>query len=180
MSIEVHSKRKKKFPEGSIVIDVTKNATDQFAKFSPFYPHQNIPVPGSNLTTESVEGAWQGLKAFELEGPNLSFLKMSNPKKRCISAARGSVLGHRYGEGSESRLLQYVDARKMIYVPMYEHVLRTHLSPELQLVCGLVREGKRVLLLDYDVNGDIEDTKSPLSHASLVVRWVNNMLSTEM
>ena len=178
MSIEVWSKRKTKVPQDAIVIDVTKNGKDKtFVKFSPFYPHGGIPVPGfSDVTTVTVEGAWQGLKAFEREGPNLSFLNKSEPKKRSISGARGAVLGHRYGEGPESRLLGYVEARKLIYVPLYEHVLRTSLSSELALLRGLVNDGNRVLLLDYDVNGDIENTKTPLSHASIVVRWVNDYL----
>jgi hypothetical protein len=180
MSIEVWSKRKTKVPQDVLVIDVTKNGTDPtFVKFSPFYPHggiEGIPVPGfTDLTTVTVEGAWQGLKAFEREGPDLSFLKKSEPKKRSVSGARGVVLGHRYGEGSESRLLEYVDARKLIYVPLYEHVLRTCLSKELLLLKGLVDEGNRVLLLDYDVNGDVENTQTPLSHASIVVRWVNDI-----
>lgn len=175
MSIEVFSKRKK-IPVGDkvVVVDVTKNGSDPtFVKFSPFYPHGNIPVPGfSDLTTQTVEGAWQGLKAFEREGPDLSFLNKTQPKKRSASESKGKVLGHRYGEGEDARLLGYVEARRLVYVPMYEHVLRTHLVDEVLLLRGLVEEGNRVILLDYDTNEDVENTTSHLSHASIVKRFL--------
>ena len=173
MSVEVWSKRKK-IPQDAVAIDVTKNGSDPtFVKFSPFYPHGDIPVPGfADVKTKSVEGAWQGLKAFENEGPDLSLLNRDQSKKRPRTDSRGDVLGHRYGEGSDARLLDYVEARRMIYVPMYEHVLQTRLANEIELLKGLIREGNRVLLLDYDVNENIECTSSPLSHASIIKRWL--------
>ena len=179
MSVEVLSKRTKKIPSGEnvIVIDVTKHSLDPvFVRFSPFHPHGGIPVPGfADLTTQTVEGAWQGLKAFEREGPDLSFLKKAQPKKRSVVSGRGKELGHRYGEGENARLLGYVEARKLLYVPMYEHILRTHLANELVLIKGLVDEGNRVILLDNDTNEDVEDANRPLSHASIVKRWVTSI-----
>lgn len=178
MTVEIFSKRKKNLPVGEkvIVVDVTKNGTDPtFVKFSPFCPHGDIPVPGfADLTTTSVEGAWQGLKAFEREGPDRSYLKKTLPKKRPATEAKGRVLGHRYGEGDDARLLGYVDARKMIYVPMYEHVIQTRLANEVALLKGLVREGNRVVLLDYETNEDVENTTRPLSHASILKRWIES------
>lgn len=180
MSIEIMSKRKKNFPTGDnvIVIDVTKNGSDpSYVRFSPFYSWDGgIPVPGfSNRTTLSVEGAWQGLKAFEKEGPDLSFLAKAKPTKRCVSESRGKVKGHRYGEGKDACLLGYIEARKLIYVPMYEHVLRTYLVHEVLLLKGLMDEGNRLIFLDYDTNEDIENPNKPLSHASVLKRWIEQL-----
>ena len=59
-------KLKKDYP-GAIIHDVTSHATDEFIKFSPFYPHGGIPVPFTpNMTAMSVESIWQGLKDYDL------------------------------------------------------------------------------------------------------------------
>lgn len=183
MSIELLSKRKS-LPvpsERLVVIDVTKNsAVATFAKFSPFFPHGSIPVPGfDDLVTTSVEGAWQGLKVFENDSADMKRLSRDGmkkqPLKRPANKKRGKVIGHLGAPPTNDApcvLLDYVEARKRLYIPMYEHVLKTHLVAEVELLRGLVREGKRVVLLDYDVNEDVEDVRKPLSHASLVKRWV--------
>jgi hypothetical protein len=79
---------------------------------------------------------------------------------------RGKVLGHRFGVGSD-RLLGYRDARYQIYLPAYRWVLENRLAAEVK---RLQDESKRraVVLLDYEVNGDVEDLSRPLSHAALV------------
>jgi hypothetical protein len=190
MSIEVHSKRKKlnisekeREENNVIVIDVTKNGPDAtFVKFSPFFPHGYIPIPGlSGIFTKTVKGAWQGLKVFENEGVDLSMLNTASPKKRPANEKRGRILGHaisqRAGNSSDEEeemtiIIGYVEARKQLYVPMYEYVLEHYLKNEIELLRGLVREGNRVILLDYDVNDDIECIKKPLSHASLICSFL--------
>ena len=50
---------------GAVIIDVTSKASDEYVRFSPFFPHGGIPVPFSpGWTAQSVEGIWQGLKVF--------------------------------------------------------------------------------------------------------------------
>lgn len=182
--IEIRSKRKHSpAPEANVVvIDVTKNSADAtFRKFSPFYPHGGIPVPDFNgLVTKSVEGAWQGLKVFEHEGADMRRLEIDamNTKaslKRPANNKRGEVVGHL---GPNGLLMGYVQARHLLYIPMYKHVLKTHLAAEVELIAGLVREGNRVVLLDYDVNEDVEDARRPLSHASLVKRFIEAKLAS--
>ena len=71
MQVHVRSRRcslsrlKDTFPEATI-LDVTSKGPDPWVRFSPFYPHGDIPVPGeSEMFAASVEGVWQGLKVFE-------------------------------------------------------------------------------------------------------------------
>jgi hypothetical protein len=143
--------------EGFVVIDVTSKAPTDYVKFSPFYPHGNIPVPGMDAVSESVEGVWQGLKILEGKGTDNKKFSVKSMKglKRC-----GKVLGHKYGDES----LEYVNARKRIYVPTYQYVLDTYMQKEL----NDLRRITKLVLLDYDTNENVDDTSKPLSHASLI------------
>jgi len=101
--IVVESKRKsletlvKKYP-GAVILDVTSNSTDrEFVKFSPFYPHYGIPVPGMPaITAACVEGVWQGLKTFVGEGVSYETLRNGTMKniKRTVRT-HGECLGHK-------------------------------------------------------------------------------------
>ena len=52
------------------ILDLTSKAAEPWVRFSPFYPHGDIPVPFSaGRTAQSVEGIWQGLKVFESASP---------------------------------------------------------------------------------------------------------------
>ena len=173
--IVVESKRKsletltKKYP-GAVILDVTSNSADrEFVKFSPFYPHYGIPVPGSPaLTGACVEGIWQGLKVFESEGISYDTLRNGTMKniKRTVRT-HGKCLGHKYGD----KLLGYVDARKMIYVPTYNWVLQNRLGLLVSKLRDLSSRGT-VVLLDYETNGDVENADKPLSHASLIKAYI--------
>lgn len=175
--IVIESKKKKydtierKYPD-AVILDVTSNSVDgEFVKFSPFYPHYGIPVPGSpSLTAASVEGVWQGLKTFRNEGISFECLKndtMKNIKR--TERTHGKCLGHRYGE----RILDYVEARKMIYVPTYNWVLMNRLGALVNKLEEMSSHGI-VVLLDYDTNGDVENVGKPLSHASLIKTYIEN------
>lgn len=158
---------------GYMLIDVTSTSSDEtFRKFSPFYAHGSIPVPGmEGRTSQSVEGVWQGLKVFENEGIDATKFDIKNAKniKRSSRAQkRGPCVGHRFGEEK----LEYIEARKRIFVPTYQFVLEQKLAKELALLKGLVAEGNRLALLDYETNEDVDDPRKPLSHASLVKRCI--------
>ncbi|WP_407663295.1 DUF6939 family protein [Mycolicibacterium mageritense] len=83
------------------------------------------------------------------------------------------TLGHRCGLNDSGELLSYVEARRKIYLPSYRWVLDHCIG---RLVDKLRAEAKRhpVVLLDYTTNGNVEDTHRPLSHAALVVRYLEN------
>lgn len=175
MKIVVASKRKKietlnkEYP-GYEVLDITSKAEDPWVKFSPFYPHGNIPIPFSNELSQSVEGLWQALKVFEKEDIDILKTLITNMKgiKRTVRRL-GKVKGHRKGiHGNE--LLGYLDARKKIYIPAYYWVLNNKLTTELNLIKEKASNG--VVLLDYETNGDINDLRKPLSHAHLVKQYL--------
>lgn len=173
--IVIVSKRQKKRQsdlesKGYVLVDVTSSSENEtFRKFSPFYPHGNIPVPGMpGVTSYSVEGIWQGLKVFEKESIDLSKLNIKSMKniKRAVGEKRGRVKGHAWE--TKEQVLDYISARKKIYIPTYHYVLEHHLKNELALLKGLLQEGQKIAFVDFESNEDIENTTKPLSHASLI------------
>jgi len=163
----------KQYPNAK-VIDVTSKAQEPWVKFSPFYPHGNIPVPFSaELYSWSVEGIWQGLKEFNSHGIDIKKFEVQNMKgiKRTLRKF-GSISGHRKGvNGTE--LLSYKEAREQIYIPSYCYVLDNFLTDEIDLLINVLKT-QDIVLLDYETNMDLDNLKKPLSHASLVARHIEH------
>lgn len=164
----------KKYPN-ALILDISSKGEQPWVKFSPFYPHGNIPIPpmseNQKYFSQTVEGIWQGLKVFEGEGVDCSKFAIKNMEgiKRTVRKF-GKPLGHRYGvEGQE--LLDYPTARTKIYLRTYAWVLDNLLQKEIQLLKENA-EKQDIVLLDYNTNEDIENYKSPLSHAGLVKRYL--------
>lgn len=156
------------------IIDVTSRGPDPWVRFSPFFAHGDIPVPGSpDVMSQSVEGLWQGLKVFESADVDRSKLEVTTMKglKRTVRRF-GRCLGHRHGFGSEA-LLDYIAARRAIYLPAYRWVLEHRLAAEVEALRKLGRE-RTVVLLDYETNVDVDDPRKPLSHAGLVAAWLDD------
>ena len=175
--IVIESKRKKfstlerQYP-GAPIIDVTSHSKTEMIKFSPFYPHGGIPVPFSSpATSKSVEGIWQGLKVFQTRDIDLSCFRNDTMKnlKRTVRT-NGPTKGHRKGIwGTE--LLDYLTARKLIYLPSYKWVLDHKLGHLVEKLRKLSEAGT-VVLLDYETNPDVLDPKKPLSHAALIKAYI--------
>ena len=178
--IIVESKRKKpetilkKYPD-AILADVTSSAKDGLVKLSPFYPHGDIPVPFTEgMTATCVEAIWQGLKVFEYSDVDISLFRNASMKglKRTVRKF-GKPLGHRKGvNGTE--LLNYIDARKQIYIPTYKWML----EHKVQDIVEKLREASKtqtIVLLDYDINVDVDNVKKPLSHASLIKAYIEGL-----
>jgi len=175
--IYVESKKKsmitllKSYPNAKF-LDITSKGIEPWVKVSPFYPHGGIPIPYSpNYFSVSVEGIWQGLKVFELEDIDKSKFEVNNMKgiKRTVRKF-GKPLGHRKGvEGTE--LLDYLTARKEIYLRAYGWLLDNKAQDTIQLLKAEA-EKQDLVLLDFDTNGDVENTRRPLSHAALVKRYL--------
>lgn len=155
------------YPEAKIV-DVTSKGDMPFVMLSPFYPHGDIPVPFSKGTYSwTVEGIWQGLKVFEDQDIDTAKFEIRDMKgiKRTVRKY-GAPLGHRAGiYGKE--LLDYIDARKQIYLPSYRWILENKAQEAIQRLANLAM-GNDLVLLDYNTNENIDDPLKPLSHASLV------------
>lgn len=163
---------KKRFPNAKI-IDITSKGDEPFVRFSPFYPIGGVPVPFSEgVLSDSVEGLWQGLKVFETTDIDVSKFQVKTMKglKRTIRKF-GNCLGHRKGVlGIE--LIDYIEARKIIYLPAYLWVLENKLQSELEELRQLATISDLVLL-DYETNGNVNDGKKPLSHAWLVKYYLD-------
>lgn len=173
MSVRIVAKRKTREQasletDGWLLIDVTSQSSDPiFQKFSPFFPHGDIPVPGmEGVMAESVEGIWQGLKVFDEDGVDQTKFHIRSMKnlKRPAGGKRGCVVGHAFG----THILGYVEARKRIYIPAYIWVLEHRLTAEVEFLRGLLQEHGKIALVDFETNEDVEDTRKPLSHASIL------------
>ena len=158
---------RKKYPTAEI-LDITSTSEYESARIlSPFYPHGNIPIPGMNgRTAVCVEAIWQGLKVFVGYGVDYATFRndtMENIKRSVRKY--GNPLGHQYG----NKLLNYRDARWMIYLPAYLHVLENVPSVRhtLEKIKNKLNE-KDFVFLDYNTNCNVADYSKPLSHAGLV------------
>ena len=178
--IIIESKRKKaltilkKYPD-AILADVTSGAKDDLVKLSPFFPHYGIPVPFSDgYTATCVEAVWQGLKVFESCDVDVQMFQNDTMKNIKRTVRRfGKPLGHRKGVyGTE--LLGYIEARKLIYIPTYRWVLENKVVSIIERLKEASKT-KTIVLLDYDTNADVENTKKPLSHASLIKAYVEGI-----
>lgn len=163
-----------RFGPAAIVLDVTSRGSDPWVRFSPFFPHGDLPVPFSpGITSQSVEGIWQGLKVFALA--DIDPAKFAVTSQRGIKrSARtlGPVLGHRAGVHGD-HLLDYATARHQIYLPSYRWMLDHHAQTQLADLRQMSTL-HQVVLLDYETNSDPADLSHPLSHAALIVRYLAN------
>ena len=165
-------KIRKEFPD-VVIVDVTSHAKDDMIRLSPFYPLGGIPVPFSpGWTAMSVESIWQGLKVFETAGVDTALFRNNTMKdlKRTVRKY-GKPKGHRKGVGG-SELLEYIQARKLIYVPTYKWMMEHKARAQVEKLRELAK-ARTVVLLDYDTNPDVEDWHSPLSHASLIKAYLD-------
>ena len=169
------TKLRERFPAATIV-DVTSRGPEPWVKFSPFYPLGGIPVPFTDgRTAQSVEGIWQALKVFETADVDERKLDVTSMRglKRTVRK-HGTCLGHRRGlHGDE--LLGYLEARRLIYLPVYAWVLQHRLSSELEELATQARSGDLVLL-DYETNTDVTNLSRPLSHAGLVAKRLEQLV----
>ena len=178
--IVIESKRRKrenilKKYSDAVIADVTSQATDGLVRLSPFYPHGDIPVPFSEgYTAMCVEGIWQGLKVFETADVDVNMFANDTMKNIKRTVRRfGKPLGHRKGvKGTE--LLGYIEARKQIYLPAYKWVLENKVAN----IIERLREASKtetIVLLDYTTNCDIDNPKTPLSHAFLIKAYAEGL-----
>ena len=178
--VVIESKRRKrenilkKYPD-AVIADVTSQATDGLVKLSPFYPHGDIPVPFSEgYTAMCVEAIWQGLKVFETADVDVNMFANDTMKNIKRTVRRfGKPLGHRKGvKGTE--LLGYIEARKQIYLPAYKWVLENKVANLIERLREASKT-KTIVLLDYTTNCDIDNPKTPLSHAFLIKAYAEGL-----
>jgi hypothetical protein len=161
-----------RYGDEAIFIDVTSKANPRFLPLSPFFPHGNIPVPFSGeIKWASVEGIWQGLKVFNEHDVDMDTIKKGTMQniKRTIRAF-GYPKGHRKGiDGTE--LLDYIEARILIYLPIYKWVLDNKCQEIINEIKQLSKN-QNVVLLDFATNDNLFIANKPLSHAALIKLYV--------
>lgn len=159
--------------EDALFYDVSTNApmASDYAwvipaeELSPFIIYGGIPVPGMHKTSDTVEGVWQGLKIIKGTIDESYF----NGKGR---KRKGQPTGHLF----HGKRISYVKARETIYVPAYTFMLEHRVDRELLLqILQRHEEGKKQYFFDVDHNPDIHNTKSPLSHAAVLVDYLNTI-----
>lgn len=174
-------KLKEEYPN-AYILDITSSSPFRYGQLlSPFYPHGNIPIPGESggMTACSVEGIWQGLKVFEHAGIDRYSFRNDTMKniKRTVRKF-GKPLGHQYGVFSK-QLLNYADAKRLIYAPSYKYVLDN--IPEVQNIIKRIKkqaEISDIVFLDYNLNPDNRDVSKPLSHAEFVKMYIEDRYPT--
>lgn len=166
----------------AIILDITSASEKQYAKWlSPFFPHYNIPIPFTDgLKATCVEAVWQGLKVFE--GQDVDFKTFKNDTMKDLKRTvrkYGKPLGHRKGAYGKE-LLNYFEARMLIYLPTYKWVL-----DNVKCVHEVIEKIKSksqeqdIVFLDYNTNIDFRDISKPLSHAGLVKLYIEGQYPSD-
>ena len=181
--IWVENKRKRldliqKAHPDAYILDITSSSPFRYGVvLSPFFPHGGIPVPGDSrgMTAMSVESIWQGLKIFDNADVDVALFSNESMKglKRTVRKY-GLPIGHRYGVFSE-RILNYQDAKRLIYLPSYKYVLEN--IPEVVHILARIKEQANksdIVLLDYNINPGNHHAEKPLSHAELVKSYIED------
>ena len=173
---------KKRHPN-ALVVDVTSTSPDPSMRvLSPFYPHFNVQIPFTSpeeMTATCVEAVWQGLKVFQSEDIDLGTLRNASMQNIKRTARRfGQPLGHRKGiHGTE--LLNYYDARMLIYLPTYKWVLdNVSIAHNAVMRIKDLSLTNDIVLLDYNTNIEFRDISKPISHAGLIKMYIEGMYPT--
>lgn len=154
------------------VFDVTYAGGDPLlSTLSPMYPHNDLVVPFTDgkCIACSLESVWQGLKVFEKEGADFEWFKRSGAHgiKRTIGRGRGMILGHQQGIYRDRPLLNVIEARSLIYAPLYKWQLEHHCAEALALLRE-AHEKSDIVLLEAGNDTDIRDTFTPMVHSALI------------
>ncbi|MFG2485855.1 DUF6939 family protein [Streptomyces virginiae] len=165
-----------------LCVDTYRFAPAEMARFRTMNPYHRertwrIPVPGTELASESVESVWQGLKL--VDGETCLTMFGQEPAARPPGEIRRlpgydySASVFRYGEV----VLDLVAARRLIYLPTYLHLL-DRLADESAIaeIEEALRSGRDVLFYDYDANMDPACAEDSWSHSSILAAWFNREL----
>jgi len=96
--------------KGYVMVDVTARSKDDvWKRFSPNFPHGDIPVPGLNTVSLTVDGLWEGLKTFkDGTGVDTAAFRSKTAGKRKYGELHGKTGDDRFA--SNARALNHVRA----------------------------------------------------------------------
>ncbi|MFJ8047979.1 DUF6939 family protein [Streptomyces luteogriseus] len=165
-----------------LCVDTYRFAPDEMARFRTMNPYHRdrswrIPVPGTELTSESVESVWQGLKL--VDGETCLPMFRQDPAARPLGEIR-----RRPGYDYAASVFQYGEvvldlfaARMLIYLPTYLHLLdRLADDSAVTVIERALRSGRDVLFYDWDANMEPGCTEDSWSHSSILAAWFNREL----
>ena len=172
----------KNIPGDAIVIDTTSRSKNWSKGLSPFV------LEGGNLYeayyATNVENAWQASKVYkEFVGadgnPTKEYFLWANriwrdPKAHRYPMGKGSIPEYSWWNGEK---LDYVEARKRIYIPIYTRAVLKSCAFD-HLLTMYKKEDKDIYLLDFDgynhvkqeksLKKVIDDPKEKMGHAFVV------------
>ncbi len=164
-------------------IDVSQYGHPPYNQLSPFFRHGGIPVPGrvsylmleelrreylneSDLGEEcfldTVESVWQSVKCVDRQ-----------VEETTLSEHHGISSGRRFG----FRCLQCLSARAAIYVPCYLFTLQNRSASVVRTIATVAQQ-KGVLIGDAPVIADPFSVAESMSHARLLVDYINGELNS--
>lgn len=148
-------------------IDVSSRGKKPFKFFSPFsYNSQyKIPIPGlKDVTSNSVEGIWQGLKI--INGTIDESYFVGKPKKR----PKGDYYGHSY----KGKIIDIVKARKEIYQPSYSYFLSNCVPKSTfeEIFLTLIAN-KELFIYDTENSINPKNSSMPLAHSFYLAEYLN-------
>lgn len=157
-------------------VDLSARAEPYWQPLSPFHLYERpcIPVPGTfdsgdvmgktfMCQSRSVEAIWQGLK--QIRGVRAPEMFQQLPRSRA---------GHPEGYWFGYRLLNQAEAKALVYIPSYLHVLRSLEHQRLDEL-RLLADGQDLALFDSSLP-PTGAADHPMSHLELLVDFLNGQL----
>lgn len=174
-----------KAPPGAFVVNTTSVSKDFGVAFSPML---NQPIEINGISAKNVENLWQFTKCYKEH--------VENPKGWILWRDNGlrKERGVRYPMGKDARpefsyltkelgRLDYISARRNIYIPAYIQKLEKYCQPQVNSLIDILTITD-VYLWDFDVRdiGDktfleiLHDQYEKMGHAFVLAKYISNKI----
>lgn len=175
-------------PPGALVVNTTSRSSDFGFAFSPFLNQGTVAV--GDLFSHNVENLWQFSKVYEEHANDEDAYAYFAWRDRGFADRRA----HRYpmGKGRKplysvlnGERLDYVTARKRIYVPAYRQKLREFCTRQLETLVDMLTVTDVALwdfdgyLTDDDFDTVLNSSDRKMGHAFIIQRMVAKMRENE-
>jgi hypothetical protein len=171
--------------EKAVVVNTTSTSKDFGKAFSPFMCQGRIELGG--LVAHNVENLWQGTKRFEDQIDDGEWINW-----------RDSILSNKFaqrypkGKGAKAicsiwngKKLDYIPARKKIYVPAYVKKLKSYCEREVNSLIDML-SCTDIYLWDFDGYATenswdeiLNDPNRSLGHAFVLKKYIMHRLGVE-
>lgn len=174
-------------------INVTSKSSSIYQNLSPFFLG---PVSLYNgQTSQNVENAWQFSKVYTVHHDYLddqpteeyfmwATLGWNDERAHRYPMGKGAVPMYSWWDGQK---LDYVKARRQIYVPLYKQAVLEYHPRLLDAMCDLVSEGINLVIHDFDaydhhvlgmsLNDVLEDPTRKMGHGFVLAMMIEEYLN---